>query len=275
MLTNREAAILIWLAIAALVFGQKRTVRSSFYNLLATACSPIIVATLLLFACYFASAVFALWLAGVWSPLSTKATVLWGALSGIVICARSAIDANSTAEFSWSFLMDNLKIGAFVAFLAGLPDFSLIAELLFVPVMFMLGAASAVGHSRAQDIRAAQLIDGFLGVVGLLLLVLGAWQAVRSSEVASLFVDLSLPIVLAAAIAPFAYFMALVSAYELFFTRVGFGAEKSWPTSVFAMWQVFKKCGFRISLLKRFDDDQFYALRRASTRDEVLEAVST
>lgn len=153
---NRELALCIWFIILFSVLLFIKPARQQIQQIFKILFRKRIIILFFVLLSYSSCIIFILYKIGIWNWKYIKDLVCWVLFVEIPIFFN--IIANKTdAHFFRTLIMDNLKATVIIDFLINFWTFSLIIELLLVPIIFVISAVCAV----AERENAAQKIHRF------------------------------------------------------------------------------------------------------------------
>ena len=253
-MNTRETAILIWLLIFIVWAIRQKKIRRALVNLARAFFRKKIIGVVTATIIYTLLVVFVLWNLGIWRFSLIKDTIFW--LIGTAII--SLINANKAAQgqgFFKNILLDNLKLVLVVEYIVNLFTFSLVVELLLVPIVSIVILLSVFTEMKKEYIAVKKLADFVLASIGFVLIayslarVLKDFQYIASSESMSALV---LPPLLTLSYIPFLYLFALVIAYENLFFRVDFFIKDSNGLKAQTKRKIMRLCHVNLYKLIRF-----------------------
>jgi hypothetical protein len=127
---------------------------------------------------------------GVWETSAAKETVYWFLGAGLVL-AGHALNARPDPYYARTLLRRALRVAILIEFIVNFYVFPLGVELLFVPVVGLLGIVEVWNKGQAEpDARLATLTGGALAILGWVVLVsvlvrIGLHPAISSLETRS------------------------------------------------------------------------------------------
>lgn len=160
---NREIATGLWFTAGLIVCLASKSVRSSLFDLVVIALNSKLV---MLFGSFAANTAFVVWIVaffGMWSSDQSAATVLWVLLSGLAMLGR-ALGAKEGEGYFRKLFWDTFKITGLFEFVVVAFSFSLLAELVVVPLLFLGGAMLAVAGGKDEYAKVKGLIEGILAI---------------------------------------------------------------------------------------------------------------
>ncbi len=168
MLTSRELASLIWIAVAAILIAvaamRSRDLRSSIASVFVLAFKPPISLVLVGFYAYIAALVWLASKAGLWNSDLLKETISWGIISGLAL-VFSVTGADDPAFFKKA-MGRTLAATVLIEFFLGLVSFSLPVEMLIQPVILLLVGVEIAAKNDPSAARVASCVNLLLVIAG-------------------------------------------------------------------------------------------------------------
>lgn len=213
---NREIAIGIWLGIITIfcvlkfnVFGNLKDLFKVFF------CSVLLPIFVGLALWLVLGIVFLHW-ANWWGTSDLKSTVFWYLFSGAALLGRSIQSQKGQLLFS-QFISDQFKIIAALELVVVFYSFSLLNELWFVPVLFVLGAMLVISEGKPEYAPVRKLLEWVL--VGITIFLIYHF-VMRTISDKGAFWNLgtargvTIPIVLSIWVLPYCYVLRCYSRWQ-------------------------------------------------------------
>jgi len=149
-----------------------------------------------------------------WNTSLLKDTILWIVFSGVVLLFRFTTTKDHEYQFR-RLVFDNLKLVIVLEFIMNTYTFSLVGEIIFIPILSMIVMVSTYSNYHEEYESVAKITDWFLAFVGFAVL---AYAMTKAFSDLKNFGDLDtirsflLPIILAFSFIPFFY---LIQVYTL------------------------------------------------------------
>lgn len=273
-LNNREAALVLWLAIGTAFALTKPGVRRSTVNLARTLMALKILVPLALFVVYVGGLLTLAHAVGLWRPVLAKDTLTWFLVAGLALL----FNATSAGEhrFFRRTAVQTLGVSAFAKFYVDLFVLPLPVELVLQPVLFLFAGMIAVTTFDARYRKAKTSLEVVFAIVALTLLgfvtvqLVDRWSALDTAELLHAFL---LPIWLTFAVLPFIYAFGLVMAYEVAFMLLWFAAGQR-PPPARAKVALLLGLNVRVDRVRRFATPWSDRLAGAKTLREAHGIVS-
>ncbi len=270
---NREIAGGFWLVVALVILLWNAHFRHSLLDIL----KAFLVRKLLLFCgcalVYFALVVFVLLSVGYWEPVFLKGTILWAILSGSVFIFHLARSTDGESLF-WNVVRDNLKVIVVIEFLVSSYNFSLIAELILLPVLTVVGIFDAFARSDKQYAVVAKITSSILILVGLIVVSQALWRALGDWESLATTLTLReflLAPILSMSLVPFVYLSQVYMLYESIFVRLSLatGLESDCKLKRYVKRRIMLGCGLNSSRLRQFRGPSAYRLLQITSKEDI------
>lgn len=159
-----------------------------------------------------------------WDISLLKGTILWTLFVAFPLFFK-ANKANQDKYYFKILIKENLKIILILEFLTNLYVFNLIAELVFLPIMLVLGGMSAIAETKKSFLPAKKFVDYVFGILGIILIIFVFYNLINDFESFANIDNLKsflLPFFLTILFLPAIYFQALYMNYDSTFTRLDF-----------------------------------------------------
>lgn len=255
VLNNREISIGIWLTVLILYSSFDTKLRSTFINLLKAFFAWKILVSIAAMFLYILIFVLVFSALGFWDITALKDTVYWSIGTAFVLLINSN-NAVRRKDFFRKTIFDNLKLVLIIEFVINMYTFSLVWELIIVPVVVFLTASTYYFKTNTHRVS-KHYFEIFLGVFGLIILGLTVWNIVNDfSTFASLktLCNFALPPIFTISFMPFIYFNALFIGYEMLFVRIDI-IEEDEKIAKYAKRRLFKSCRMNLNRLRSFSED--------------------
>jgi hypothetical protein len=269
ILSNREIAAGIWLLIVFLWALSSGGVRRSMLGLLEAFFVKGIILPILAMLLYVLLMVLVFRTIGFWDISALKDTILWtfgNALATFFNLTKVVEDK----RYFRKAIIDNIRLTLLLEFVINLYSFSLIIELILVPVVSIIGLMGAVAESKPETRPLKIVINSILSIFGVGLLGFTLWGLFSDLQTVTTLKtlrDFLLPPVFTIAFLPFVYLMAIYMQYQRLFSCLDF-ANKDVGLAKYAKRMSFAACHLSLSKLNRFSKNVGFP--KVNSRDEVL-----
>ena len=273
-LNNREEAITIWVLVLLVWLLPKRGVRDSLLGVFRAFMQKILLTVSALTVLYAAATIAVLWRTGFWNGHLIKDTGMWLIGTAFVLVMNSA-SYRSIADFE-RVLLRSIKLGAVLQFIAHLYVFPLLVELALVPFLFVMSGVAAVARLKKELAPAKKMADRALAAAGVVIIgyvsfhVLTDYHRIVNLDTLRAFL---LPPLLTVPFLPFAYLLAVFSAYETLFVRLAFFLSDNAELAHFAKRRIFRLCLVNLGKLERFTRESAKELPAVDNKEAVLNLI--
>lgn len=224
-LSNREVALLLWLALAFVLLSWKASLLPLLRALASTLLKANKLISLLgLMVAYVALSIWLLFYLDLWKLSQAKATAIWF-VTFALLSVRDAVAPGGDGSFLKKTLRETISATVLVQFIVDAYTFSLAVEIALVPITF----ASAMASSMSKNARVTAAATSVLFVVVVAMLANSLLEIVAGYRRFGTFENLReflCPVLLTLLLFPFLFCLNVYSAYENVFMRM----EYSLPT---------------------------------------------
>ena len=250
---NREIALAIWIFgifAWALTMPKFRGAMGAFSR---HSGKKAILVALGLMVAYIGSVVWLLNEASFWHIGQLKNTVIWAASVAAVLLIRLA-SRSEDRDFFKQIIRDNLKLIVVLEFIVSFHTFSLLTELLLLPIVALIAGMLVIAESDAKHKAVEQILNFILVGVGVLLIgnalfdLISDFSAFSTQETLA---DFSLPPILSFLFLPFLYVADLYLSYEQSFVKVALFIDDN-RLRTYAKVKAILHYGLEITLLTRW-----------------------
>lgn len=219
LFSNREIAAFIWLLIILIFICRTKEVRNSIFGFVKLFFDRKLFFAFSTFLIYTLCLVFILWYIEFWDVYLLKDTVYWIVFSGIILFVN--VNKIESVHSLSKLIKDNIKAIAIWEFFFNFYTFSLIVELVLIPVIsfFSIMVVFAEDSSKREENhkKVVALCWTVLGVIGFCMIVYVVCHAITEYEFlfsVSNIKSFILPMLLVILALPYFYILALYMNYE-------------------------------------------------------------
>lgn len=273
LLSNRQLAILVWSLIVSIILLKENKIKKSFFEVLKIFFSKKLLVLWLLAFIYNVMIINVLWRQGFWDISHLKVTILWLLFVGYTMLFNAVSEARDNSYFL-NLIIQNLKISILFQFILNLYSFSLIAELIIVPIVVIISMMVAIAEHKNREVY--QKATFFLNI---LLFFVGAWMMWNSiSQIITQFSDLdlerlivllSMGSLLSILFIPFIIIVAVIAAYECLFIPISFKKIIAEDIKRYLYFKIVLVCGLNLKKIKNFISDSNVLLFSMSNKEDV------
>jgi len=272
---NRELAAGIWIAIFLcwMLYKSKFGLIKSFYPVVKASLAKPILISFVLLVIYSLCLVELLDSIELWKPHQAKNFVFWMlSVSGVYLSKLQ--DIESDPDYFTNAIISAFKISAAFQFVLNVYTFELWIEFILVPVVTFFVLLTEFSNKKEGHKKVAKISEGVLALFGVVVIGFTAYKlATNFNEFGKTktFYDFVVPTALSILILPFYYLLAMYSAYERVFIRMGFFIKDTYLFR-YAKWKAFFVFHFRFLKLDRWAHS--LAVHNVKTKDEVDASIS-
>lgn len=248
---NRELAIIFWLGILLIYIFRKKQNVKNFGKVLGAFFVNKIVAIIILSIIYFEILILFLTLIDYWNFNFIKDSIIWyfGFAFITILNLHKQLD---TRKFLKKTIIDNFKFVVLFEFLSNYFTFSLITELIIIPLIsfiVILDTYLTINNEKKEEEILKKITKGILSIFGLIIIFYSLYKlkndfsAILTLNSIKFFL---FPIILTLFFIPFLYFLALYSEYDIIFERLKHRFKGNTQEINGIMRVILKKCNFQI-----------------------------
>ena len=242
---NREIAIGIWVIIGLAVILPTKPARQFIKTAIPILFCKKFVIFYIVFLSFLGLVLFALNWAGLWDLTLLKDTVFWVLFVELPLFAK-AIEKADGGRFFSNLIRENVAIVVAIEFFVGFWTFSLITEIILIPLTVLISVLQVLAGQDKKHRSAKRFFDGLLVLWGIILLINAIYSLIHAPNQFLSFNTLKsllLPLVLLVFNLPVVYGLALYNTYEQIFIRIK--GSKSEQKKM--KWQVIRFSGINLS----------------------------
>ena len=273
MFSTRELSLLIWITVLVVISQFSRGIRESSLALLRAFFQASIIVILLHSLSYSAGIVYILHRITFWDVSMLKDSILWFISSAFLILVNIT-KAGKEKDFFKNIFIDNVKLILIFEFLVNFHTFSLLTEMILLPILIFLGLISAFAGLKDEHKTVKRMVERVFVIVGVILLTysiidIGSTAKTITAQIVKAF---CLPLILTICFLPAAYLIALYMNYEVFFVRLGLFLKKKEDLK-FAKRRLILKCNFSLRKLTKVSP-LINELYDGSTREDIKRVIN-
>ncbi|WP_062106542.1 hypothetical protein [Bacillus niameyensis] len=249
LFSSREIAMGIWIVIFFIlifILAVKSTsVRESIYHLIRTTTNKYII---IFFGTIIAYATIWIKLSStlsVWDWKYLKDIIFWVLFVGVPFCFNAVTEKSES--YIGNVIKSNFKFTIFLEFLIGTYTFTLVTELVLIPIATLLILFNAVAATDKSYISAEKFISFLQVVLGFSVLYFAVKSAIEHYiELNSIdhLITFSIPIIMTFLFLPLAYLYAIYAEYEILFKIMKFRVPNERKIKGRVKWRILKVCKF-------------------------------
>ena len=216
MISNREWALLIWLGVVLAALLLRGDLRSILFEVVRLPLNRVVVVPVALMAAWVGGLVVGAARMGWWDAGLVPDTTVWFFGTALVLMF-SAVQGLGEQRFFRRTALRVFRVAVVVEVFINLFVFSLVFELLLLPILVILSMLSVAAGSQERLASVKSVTDAALSSVGLALFGYVLFQIVsdwHDFDKPGALPKFALPLWLAAGIVPFVYLVGLYAAYD-------------------------------------------------------------
>lgn len=251
-LSNREIATLFWIGLFLTSPLVVPTSRQPMGRLIKAFCQPAILRVVAMAALYIMGTVCLLKWRGIWTSDFIYSTVNW-AISFALVTMFEAHKLASNNRLMGKIIRDVMSVTAVLIFIVELHSFSLVVELIALPVLTAITLMHEMAKMNEAHAAAGKLLGTILAIVGLSYFGFSLWQTwVGSEEINGLDTlrAFIIPILLSLLFLPFLFGLGVYMAYERVFASLSLWMDRK--LLKYSKWQAVVRCGTNLDYLERW-----------------------
>lgn len=221
--STRELSLLIWLLVGLTVMMFGKDIRNSLGGIIKLLFGKQIGTTLLMLTVYVSATLLLLKNLGIWDFTLLKDTVFWYVSVALVLFF--SINKAKDTHFFKDIVKESFKWTIALEFFVNFYTFSLLTELILMPVILFLSMTFAYSQTDKKYEQVNKLLTNIFAIIGLTFLAYVTYKTFYNYQdfftIHTLFSFL-LPPILTVLLIPFLYLLALYMNYEALFIRVDF-----------------------------------------------------
>ena len=255
--STREIASLIYILIFILYALTRKKVKDSAVNVIKVACTPKLLIPFIVMLLYASFIVIILTKLSFWNWIYLKDIIIWVLFAGVPVCFN-AVSNTIKEHYFRNMITDNIKFAALVEFFTGTFTFSLIIELIILPVLTFFILLQAVSEYKEENKSAHKVFNWIVAILGFLILgftIETAISSYKSIEGTQIIVSFCLPLIFSFLYLPIAHGFAVYAKYEMLFIRMSFKEPKDKKVRWNHRRKVISTCKFSYNKICMFSSE--------------------
>src|SRR5690606_19823013 len=223
---NREIALLFWIALIVLAVLLSK-LRKSLVPIFKILTGKMFLIIFSLIGAYLYGIILLLQNLEVWQSSNLKDVLFWLFSVGLILVFKIN-EAKSNAYFKGIFL-SAIKWTILLEFIVNLYSFSLLTEIIILPVLVFLAMTQAVAEMDEKHKVVSKFLQNVIAIAGLSIFSYSLYKTIVNFDDVLTFqnlVSFLLPSTITVLFIPFVYFLALYSTYESYFIHLDFMTVK-------------------------------------------------
>ena len=252
--SSREIVSGIWFFIFFIFILSKPKIRVSILNVIQVATGKQLIIPLIIIIIYSTILVLIASCFSFWQWKYLKDIAFWVIFVGVPVSFGATIIKENNSYFT-DILKKNFKFIVIVEFLLSTITFSILTELVILPLLTLLILLEAVASTREEYYKVNKLLSFFLALAGFIILGLTLKKAIENYIIFSSFdllIKFSIPIALSFLFIPMAYCFAIFAEYQQLFITLGFREPEDKVIKRKHRWEIIKACKLSYRRVRHF-----------------------
>jgi hypothetical protein len=259
---NREISLLIWLGIFIIFVLTQKSMRNTLVDVVKLLFGKYFLAIYLTLGIYLFGIFSLLKAIGLWTSADIKDSIFW--LFSVAFVLVFSLNKAKDRKYFKEILIDTIKVIAILEFVINFYNFSLVTELILLPVLIFIVMLQAVAGLDSKNAQVAKLLTNLMAIFGFGLLIYSIYQLANGYtdffKLGTLH-SFILPIILTILFLPYLYCLSLYSIYESYFIRLDFMTVKKGKVKKVKKY-IRRRAHININrlnrIMERFDKGVFY-----------------
>lgn len=269
--TNREIATIIWVTLFIIRFSFEKQIRTSILTTIKSALKIKILLYFFSYFCYISLIIYSFYYLELWDITYLKENIIWFIFSGLPI--GLIVATNKLERGFWKrLILKNLKLIVFVEFIISSFTFSLIVELLIIPIITLIVLINTVLKFNEENKDLEKFTNIILTFVGFFILSYSMYKSITEIHLignVSHLKSFLFPVVYSIMSIPYMYIYKLIVEYELLFIKLRFGKKRSRKLNLLIKLRLLLFCNIQIKKLQIAANMNNYNLMSISSKDEI------
>ncbi len=181
-----------------------------------------------------------------------KETIYW-TFGGAFVLLFNINKVSDNDSYLRQTFLNVFKLMIVIEFLVNFHAFSLIIELIALPIILFFTMISVFSESKKENKSVKRIADSLLAIYGILVLIFSIYYISKdfySFATLSNLKSFLLSPILTVLFLPFIYITALVMSYESYFAGINWILKENKETFKFTKWNVLKSCNFSLRKIR-------------------------
>lgn len=260
-ISTREIALLCWLVILLVYLIFNKSIRPSFIRVIRAFFVKQLFVAFIVLILYTLGIIYIFHEIGLWDYTLTKDTCFWLFFSGLILFVN--IKQIEDANYFKRIILDNVKAFVVIEYLINFYTFSLILELILLPLFTFLIALQCYANNSLEptkiNIKVRTFLDIILSILGISILGFTIYKIITEYNVLLTIESLKsflLPLLLTIFTLPYFYFLALYAEYESTFIIINqFFRGKDRKVICSLKWRILFLANLRYFRLKEIENN--------------------
>jgi hypothetical protein len=221
--STRELSLLLWISVILIAILLVKSIRKSIFAIFRLFFSKQILPVVIALTIYTLLSVLFLKQVSLWDKSLIKDTVFW--FIGFAMVTFFTINKAKDTSFFKTILKECFKWTIFIEFFVNLYTFSLITEIIMLPIIVLFGVTQAVAQTDKKNEAASKLLTNLLAIIGTVYIGYALYKTITAFKDIWTLQNLQtflLPLLLTVLLLPYFYLVALYMHYQELFITVDF-----------------------------------------------------
>lgn len=221
--STRELSLLLWISVILIAMLLAKSIRKSIFAIFRLFFSKQILPVVIALTIYTLLSVLFLKQVSLWDKSLIKDTVFW--FIGFAMVTFFTINKAKDTSFFKTILKECFKWTIFIEFFVNLYTFSLITEIIMLPIIVLFGVTQAVAQTDKKNEAASKLLTNLLAIIGTVYIGYAIYKTITAFKDIWTVQNLQtflLPLLLTVLLLPYFYLVALYMHYQELFITVDF-----------------------------------------------------
>jgi hypothetical protein len=221
--STRELSLLLWISVILIAILLVKSIRKSIFAIFRLFFSKQILPVVIALTIYTLLSVLFLKQVSLWDKSLIKDTVFW--FIGFAMVIFFTINKAKDTSFFKTILKECFKWTIFIEFFVNLYTFSLITEIIMLPIIVLFGVTQAVAQTDKKNEAASKLLTNLLAIIGTVYIGYALYKTITAFKDIWTLQNLQtflLPLLLTVLLLPYFYLVALYMHYQELFITVDF-----------------------------------------------------
>jgi hypothetical protein len=220
---NREIALSIWIIVFMGYLIYSPSIRKHIPGLVKSVFAWKLSVLYLAIILYTAAVVYGLYRLNLWDDSQLKNTIIWLATIGLI--SLNDITDDRKTNYIKDTVVKIFTITTVIEFLVGFYSFSLVTELIIIPIIVIIILMAAVGKTDKKLRQTVSILNNLLALAGFILIGYAIYKAIHefsSFATKGTLSEFLISPVLSFLFIPFIYLLSLIVNMETVFVSIKF-----------------------------------------------------
>ena len=266
--TTREIATAIWMIIFIVFCLSIKSIRKQIPGLLKVTFDKKLMILYSIIIGYVAIITYGFYKSIFWKNIFLKDILVWFIFTGFITCINAVMNKEGYIKKK---VYENIKITVIIEFLISMFTFSLVVEIIMIPVLSIIAIMDVIAEREEKYESAHKLFQFLLVTYGLVVL----YQTIQRtiSEYRELYkldtvIYFLIPIVYTLLMVPLEYCLEVFSAYQSLFIRMSFKEKDDKKLHRKNHFQIIKICRLSVKRIRIFQNNYLVKMYKMMREEE-------